>query len=306
MGFSRLPRFTRASSVAALHITDRDRAIINFIRRHRFLRSSQIISLAGGSRQQILRRLKLLYHHGYLERPRAQLDYYHKRGSQEIVYAATNRGAAILSYKPDIVLSENWTERNRSVGRTFLEHALLVSDVMVALELACRASSNIRLIPAEVLARAAVEGSAGPAFRWKVNLPNRRKLGVVPDSVFALEFPNENGRSEQAFFFLEADRGTMPVMRRNFSQTSFYRKLVAYEATWAQSIHRKRFRFHRFRLLTVTTTQARLKSIIQACSKLERGHGLFLFADRKSLENLTDVSSPIWQSCDGERTSLLT
>jgi hypothetical protein len=35
-------------------------------------------------------------------------------------------------------------------------------------------------------------------------------------------------------FFLEADRGTMPVTRWTLSQTSFFRKLLAYEATWTQ------------------------------------------------------------------------
>ena len=34
----------------------------------------------------------------------------------------------------------------------------------------------------------------------------------------------------------------------------------------------------------VTTSAARVKSIVHACSQLERGHGLFLFADRTILE----------------------
>jgi len=302
---SRLPRFARASAVAALQITSRDRAIIRLVHRHRFLRSSHVISLVSGSRQQILRRLKLLYHHGYLERPRSQLDYYHKGGSREIVYGLSEKGAALLNQEPNTAIGAKWTDENRSVGRMFLEHALLVSDVMVALELACRGSAKIRLIPAEVLAKAAMENAKPSLFRWKVNLPSGAKLGVVPDRAFALEFPDQSGGFERAYFFLEADRGTMPVMRKSLSQTSFYRKLLAYEATWTQSIHRKRFGFHRFRVLTVTTNQARLKSMLQACLKLERGHGLFLFAERKSLKNLTDVSSPIWQTYDGESARLL-
>src|SRR6185503_1827467 len=83
---SRLPRFTRASQTKLLQITDRDRRIISLIHRHRFLRSSHIVSLLDGSPQSILRRLQPLYHHSYLTRPRAQLDYYHKGGSREIVY----------------------------------------------------------------------------------------------------------------------------------------------------------------------------------------------------------------------------
>jgi hypothetical protein len=95
-------------------------------------------------------------------------------------------------------------------------------------------------------------------------------------------------------FFLEADRGTMPVTRRTLSQTSFYRKLLAYEATWTQNVHRTRFGFHRFRVLTVTTSAARVKSLVDACSQLERGHGLFLFADKNILSG--DVFSHVWQT----------
>ena len=67
----RLPRFKRALEIAAMQLTERDRKIIQQVGRHRFLRSRHIIALIGGSPQQLLRRLKLLFHHGYLERPRA-------------------------------------------------------------------------------------------------------------------------------------------------------------------------------------------------------------------------------------------
>jgi len=63
---SRLPRFKRALIVEQIELTDRDTRIIRQVNRHRFLRSPQIAMLVGGSAQQTLRRLQLLYHHGYL------------------------------------------------------------------------------------------------------------------------------------------------------------------------------------------------------------------------------------------------
>jgi hypothetical protein len=303
---SRLPRFARASPVAALQITGRDREIIQLVHQHRFLRSSHIISLVSGSSQQVLRRLKLLYHHGYLERPRAQLEYFHRGGSRPIVYGLGNKGVALLKkeFGVDFKVSR-CSEKSRAIGRMFLEHGLLVSDVMVTLELACRRSGKVRLIPEDVLASDAMGSEQDSRFQWKVNLAGGIRLGLVPDRVFALEFPAQSSRPERVYFFLEADRGTMPVIRKGLVQTSIHRKLLAYEATWAQSIHRKRFGFHRFRVLTVTTGAARLKSIVEACSQLKGGHGLFLFADRNALESLTDISSPIWQTYNGETTGLL-
>ena len=129
----RLPRFQRVSSVAPIHLTDRDHTIIRLIHRHRFLRSHQIVALIGGSAQQLSRRLQLLFHHGFLERPRAQLQYYERSGSQPIAYGLGNRSGSLLQLNP-----ASQGEKNRAIGRMYLEHALLVSEVMVSLELACR------------------------------------------------------------------------------------------------------------------------------------------------------------------------
>jgi protein involved in plasmid replication-relaxation len=300
---SRLPRFKRASTVASMELTERDRTIIRLVHRHRFLRSSHIVSLTGKSSQQLLRRLQLIFHHGYLERPRAQIDYYHKGGSRQIVYGLGDKGAALLKQEGVLLQQFRWGEKNRSVGRIYLEHALFVSDVMVAIELACRAS-GIQLLAHDQLPASVEYGEKGQPFRWRVNISGGRKLGIIPDRVFALDYADQDGKRNRAFFFLEADRGTMPVMRNNLSQTSIYRKLLAYEATWSQGIHSTRFGFSRFRVLTVTTSAARVKSIVDACSQLERGHGLFLFTDRTVIEkNIFDV---MWQTGrQGETSSML-
>jgi Replication-relaxation len=306
MTFFRLPRFKRAPTIAPIQLTERDREIIRLVHRHRFLRSPQIVALMAKSSQQVLRRLQLLYHHGYLERPRAQIDYYHRGGSRHIVYGLGNKGRMVLKRELDPAFQKiSWGEKNRAVGRIFLEHALLISDIMVAIELACR-PLPIRLLTEEELTLPGNISSKRQPFHWKVNISGGVRLGIIPDRVFALEFSDQTAKRTRASFFLEADRGTMPVTRLKLSQTSFYRKLIAYEATWSQSIHRTRFGFNRFRVLTVTTSAARLSSLVNACSQLKSGHGLFLFADRSILEKPADIFSSIWQSGrQGETGGLL-
>src|SRR5882724_498719 len=133
----RRSRFQREPDIAAMQLTDRDQHIIRHVHRHRFLRSSHIIALTGGSRQQTLRRLQLLFHHGYLERPRAQIDYFQRNSSRPLVYGIGSKGASLL--RRELAASRiDWQAKNRSVGRVFLEHALLTADVMVAIELASR------------------------------------------------------------------------------------------------------------------------------------------------------------------------
>jgi hypothetical protein len=186
--------------------------------------------------------------------------------------------------------SGSWNEKNHVIGRVYLEHALLVSDVMLAIELACRKRGDIKLIYEDELA---LPMERQP-FGWRVKIQNGLKLGVIPDHVFALEFSDASANTQRVHFFLEADRGTMPVIRHTLAQTSFYRKLLAYEATWTQKIHQRHLGIHRFRVLAVTTSAARVKSFVEACSQLKRGHGLFLFADKTILSG--NIFSPVWQS----------
>ena len=277
-----LPRFKRAPTVANIRLTERDHKIIRLIHRHRFFRSHQIITLIGGSAQNLSRRLQWLFHHGYLERPRAQLQYYERSGSQTIAYGLGNKSGSLLQLNPAA-----WGEKNRAIGRLYLAHALLVSDIMVALELACK-QHGVRLLHEDEL-NLPVE----VPLHWRVKIRDGTKLGVIPDRVFALEYADQHGSTQRVYYFLEADRGTMPVVREKLAQSSFYRKLLAYEATWVNKVHQRHLGIPRFRVLTVTTSAVRVKSLLDAYSRLQRGHGLFLFADESVLRK--DLLSAVWQ-----------
>jgi hypothetical protein len=279
-----------------MELTPRDRDILKQVQRHRFLRSSQVVLLLGGSRQHVLRRLQLLYHHGFLERPRAQLDYFHQGGgSRSLVYGLGNKGAAILKRELSLPFHQlRWGARNRSTGRLYLEHTLLIAELMVSLELACRRHGAVKLLTGDELLPPGAPPPREP-FRWQVQVTPRLKCGVIPDQVFAFEFPD--GRRQ--FYFLEADRATMPVIRQNLAQSSIYRKLLAYEATWTQGIHRSRFGFNRFRVLTVTRSPERVQTMVAACRQLNRGQGLFLFTDRAGFLSCPDALSARWRNGKG-------
>src|SRR6266513_33215 len=141
----RLPRFKRSASIPPFRLTDRDLDVLRQVQRHRFLRSSHLVALVGGSRQQLLRRLQYLFHHGYLDRPRAQLEYFHQGGSQSIVYGLADEGAGLLAKRHPPA---------RNIERLFLEHALLVSDAVVAIQVSCRKRSYLRLVEPDEFPRA--------------------------------------------------------------------------------------------------------------------------------------------------------
>src|ERR1700732_1448398 len=92
----RLPRFRRATKPPPFRLTDDDVEIIRQLARHRFLRSTHIAALVGRSLDRTNDRLSKLFHAAYIDRPRAQLDYYPTAGSAPMVYALADLGAHLL------------------------------------------------------------------------------------------------------------------------------------------------------------------------------------------------------------------
>ena len=177
---------------------------------------------------------------------------------------------------------------------------------MVGLELACRRHGRVRLLTANELPLPETAHRYREPFQWSVRLQSGKKLGVIPDRVFGLEFTGSGGKPTRAFYFLEADRATMPVIRQKLSQSSLYRKMLAYEATWTQNLHRSRLGLHRFRVLTVTSSPERVKTLVEACRQLERGQGLFLFTDAETFRVHANPLALPWASArDDSHETLL-
>lgn len=295
MRIARRARFERCSSIPHIRLTDRDVDILAHLDRHRLLRSCDISALILGSRQQVLRRLQLLFHHGYVDRPRSQIEYFNKGGSKPFIYALSARGVALLrEHGLSHVDSTRFPKRN--VSSIFLRHATQKSEIMVAIELACRSDSRINFIPlTELCASLPAQQSS---FEWRVNVNNEYNLGVIPDDVFALEYSNGTESAHRILFFVESDRSTMPVERRDLTKTSFRRKLLAYEATWLEKLHQTRFGYNRFRVLTVTTSAERVTHLADACSKLKHAKGLFLFTEMATLRDYPVLLAP-WRTATG-------
>lgn len=278
MRSERLPRFKRSTGIRAFQLTPRDLDILRHIHRQRFLRSDQIVALAEGSRQQVLRRLQLLYHHRYLERPRAQIEYYHQGGSRNLVYGLAAKGRNLLHKT-----TGDQTQRlKRNTRQLYLQHTLLVAEVVTSLELACRSQSQWKFRPQDELLASRQSG-------WQIIIrqgATTKRVGVYPDQIFSVE---DTTSGKQTIFLLEADRATMPVERRGLSQSSVYRKLLGYEALWAKKLLQQQFPSARFRVLIITTSAARTQRIENAVAKLTHGRGLFLCRDLKAFQGAADT-----------------
>src|ERR1700680_4728566 len=131
----RRPRFRRAPEPPAFRLTEDDLAIVRHIAQHRFLRSTHIAALVGRSIDRTNDRLSRLFHAGYIDRPRAQLDYYPASGSAPMVYALAERGVRLLTDRLGMDCTNiAWSRKNGEAGRPFIEHQLEIVDFYVALQ----------------------------------------------------------------------------------------------------------------------------------------------------------------------------
>ena len=302
-------RYERTTGRVPLQVTDRDAAIILAVGRHRFLNSRHVQALVLSSEDKILRRLEGLYHAGYLDRPRAQLDAYTRTGSKPMVYALANKGAALLNERfattiPDV----DWFHKNQSVGRPFVEHTLAIADAHIALTVSTRARPEIELIDAAALIAAfpTPPVSADRAFLWKTVVRRNDLLepvSVNADYAFALRSPTISRRC----YLVEADRGTMPVVRANLKRTSLARKFEGYIAGYAAQLHERQFGWKAFRVLLITNSSERAENARAALCNLTRAtniRALFYFTHTDALA-AGDVLALEWIDGNGQPQTLI-
>ena len=309
---SRRPHFRRHDPPAVL-ITDDDVIIIRHVAEHRFRRSTDIVRLMSHRPpKKIIERLGVLYHTAYLDRPRAQRDYFNIRQERPAyIYALGNRGAALLAeidghQAPKV----DWTEKNRDLGRPYLHHQLAVADALIAFRMATQSRSDVEFIAPEAIVARSPEATQrlDNPWKWRAKVPVPggllTDLALVPDAVFGLDFTEQRKR---VFFMLEADRATMPVWRSNLVQTSMYKKFLTYYHGHRAGHHTRAYDIGNFRVLTCTTSAERQMSMIDVIrNKVTDGKGsnLFLFTDAATLTSCPDVLSLPWTSGKGEPVRL--
>jgi Replication-relaxation len=302
-------RFERDRSPPDFQVTEDDVEILKYIHTHRFLNTSLIVALDARSKRIVQNRLRHLFDHGYIDKPKKQREFYTDSGmgNREHIYALDNRGAKLLFERCGIHYGRlEWPRKNAEVKNLHIEHTLLVSQFMVKLELSCRERGNVRIITSnEVLFHSPVETQmAKDAFYWRVDFHHKGELihrGIKPDKVFGLHFLDEPQGANKVYFFFEADRGTETSMGSNIAK-SFFGKMVAYMETYYQKLHTRRYGIKHFRVLTLTTNQKRVSGFLENNKKIgnDQGSPLLLFTHMKTFEEYDNLLDLPWINGRGE------
>lgn len=301
-------RFVRETP-DAFQLTERDVHLVHLVAQHRFLRSTHLSLLCAAPHKKICDRLTVLFHAGYLDRPRAQLDHYREGGgSASMVYALGCRGAQLLGERlGQEAANVDWTRKNDQAGRQFILHTLAIADVRIALQCAIRTRPGFRLIePDELLAMAPVGAQSRErpwSFRTLVRVNDQQlEIGLEPDYAFAIQYPDGRFRA----FLVECDRGTMPVDRASLMQSSLKRKFLAYAAAKRAELQQHRLGWKTFRVLLVTSSAQRAQNALDTIRANIQEHlrGLFLVADREAVV-ASDIIAHAWADPRGQTLSLV-
>ncbi len=301
--------FQRPETPRPLRLTERDLRLLANLERLRLASGEQLAALDGGSPQNVSRALLALWENDYVERLLGQKEtrvLY--KGSFPLIYGLTRQGAWLLrKHGYDVrrrVLYE--TDKQQQAGWRFIEHRVDITEFMVQLELAGRSHPGLALIERSQIIDVADKSQRDRRIRLYANVRvdgEHKLLSVDPDETFGLHLADAQ---KESFFFLEQDRGEMPVHRRKNKEQTYYAKkmLTYYEANRAGE-HEREFGLPNFRVLTVTTTKDRVSQMVEAQKEFTNGRGsnLFLFIDHEALRG----GSPLdvdWTNGKGSRVRL--
>ncbi len=321
---SRRPRWKPANTGKVIAYTDRVYSILYGLYKYGLLNSEHIRKLYHGNERNTQRRLRELFDHGFVKKFNVKVDQY-APGSEKDVYALTDKGANLLS---DIYgvprLGVRYNENNKRRTLSTIPHALMVSDIVVRFEVACAntqaGTGEGGRPPTEFISQREILEAAPERtqenknpLHWSVDIRGHDKpVGNNPDHLFGIRDTGRPEGKNEAFFFVEADRGTESVIpkRNDFTKSTPFKKLHAYVWTLHHKLHTKYFGVPNFRVLWVTKStgedkdgKTRLENMMAAAREITGGAKplveKFLFAEYPSLSE-GDPLTMGWKDMHGK------
>lgn len=278
--WSRAPVIGRDGGPLAVYPTERDIEIFKLLTRFRYLPADYIHAFVGGNDKALSHRLNLLCRKPnlYLARPaqqrqRADANY------RPLIYELDDRAVRVLRER-------GLAAPPQGPRRNFI-HELMISQITASIELGTRANPAARLIGLrEILANentpATLRNAAIPSavtVSYSFRGQARTEQIIADAQPFGLERTIDGKRSYLFFPGIEADCGTEPIDAADSDRASIARKFCAYLAVVEQGLHRSHFGFPNFFVPIVTTSTARMNSMMELLDRLTGGRGtkIFLF-----------------------------
>jgi hypothetical protein len=249
----RRSRFRRTPTGKRIFLTERDLAILRALYRYRYLRASHLVALLRPqSEKRLIERLGDLYHEaGLIDRPAAQWRRFDAR-YVPLIYELSRKGLSLIQSQGELShRAVTFSGGARRSPAPQFEHAMMIVDALVEVEIATLATEGQRFVPVdEILARmpprrdskdAPKHPLAAPVIiRPNQHLPSLAKpivTHLIPDALYGVE-QTIDGQKRYRFYALECEQ-TSPSRRSTPYVASTAQKRAAYEAFIAERRYRE-------------------------------------------------------------------
>jgi hypothetical protein len=286
------------AALPSFRLTQRDQTMLEAIAQYRYLSSPQLHRIAGGSERGIRNRLRLLTAHALLNRRAPHI-------TEPFAYGLTRQGARLLAERGIAIdYRQDWTATSRTTA-LFLNHTLAIAETMLHFRFAT-AVRSLGLVDHDALLphMPQLTQNARDPFALRTTLRQGGKelpVAVIPDRLFALVYPDARHH-----FALEQDMGSMDIWAsRLVGKSSMRRKLLAYARAREQNRFIDTWNFRSFRVLTVTTSESRIRTMLEAQRKLavDCPPGLFLYSTVGRIAK-HGALGPAWTTSKRDNVSL--
>jgi hypothetical protein len=160
-------------------------------------------------------------------------------------------------------------------------HAALASHATASIEAGISAAAHARLIAwSEILSSQnmpaetkRMEHPAGMRAAYEIQGVAYEKTVRADSPPFGIVLNLDDRKKFRFFPGIEADNGTEPIAVSNFDRTSIFSKFMAYLAIEANETYRTHFGFPIFFVPFVTTSAARMGSMMEELARITGGRG---------------------------------
>ena len=298
--------FTRPETPSQnLRLTQRDIDILTYLHTFRFLTAEITSQLLNMPLQTARHRLRLMWEHGYTDRPpiQKQLWNYHIAGSHPLVYALSDKGAKILHRERHIPTNKDRRYRNNQYhSELHFKHDLAIPETVAILAQATRTKGYTFLDHHQVQGGNRV-GDYRSYLMMTTMITAQGKATkkiIKPDYACGIQL---NPERDPNILLLEIDRGSEQVKYKDQNSATIEGKYQAYNAAHEQKLFQARYNTN-FRVLVITTNPQRRDYMLKRYQKRKTyTPWLFLFADQSILTPETILTETIYKG-NGQLTTL--
>ena len=254
-------------------MTERQTQLLGFLERHRYATFDDIHAFLKGDPTALRYSIRVLK-----AKPNCYIKVCDQHAEErnlrrKLAYELDKRGIEYLRESGKLI-------PDRRYVRNFT-HAALASHATASIEAGISTAQHARLITwSEILssqnmpaATKRMEHPAGMPIAYEVDGVVREKTVRADSPPFGIVLGFDERKKFRFFPGIEADTGTEPIAVSNFERTSIFSKFKAYLAIEANETYRTHFGFPIFFVPFVTTSTARMRSMMDELHRITGGLG---------------------------------